>query len=1169
MKILNSILFLFISLKSFSQWVNLNTGINDNLNGVVFFQENGIVSGENGIYYTTNGGIGSSSWTELHMPTNPSSNIFEDTKFTHCYGSKTNTSNTGIVYACGQTISENKAVIFKINIPTMNYQLIYHGSSGTKLNKIECVNSYDQSYAVGNNGLMLSFTSTGSVIEVITNTTEDLLSISSYNSRVAYGSSNKVWTATVFGNGLSDFGGVQNSSIEVKDICEVSSLAYIAGGNKFNYVEFNSSGINGSINNFNLPLNANAVTYKNSIFVGTTNGIYKYVNNCLEWQPSSSNFSINEFWFQTVNNEVYACGNNGLLLKTSNYGGSTKPYIAMNAIGTCVNGTVQFSAIVGSGNNSKWYIDNVLQSTNLTGFTKVFNSPGQYEIKLEVINNFNEVSIVTKNINIVNIPAINKPIIVSDTILCKAEAIQIIINDSETNVKYVLRKNGFPSSNFGESPEGNGGAIVLNSSLIDLTGDYYIEAVSTLANCMKRFDANFLITVEETNAAFHSNLINANIAENINFINHSQEANSYDWQFELNSQIQNSNAENVQISFPNIGLTTVSLEATSINGCIDVKTDESVQIVDNNSVNDTSFILGYTITDFNISNREIWDTKLTSDGYLNCGAYKNSVFKSRIGKNFILNGNGGFLAKHDKKGILKWMVYTNITTDGDFFKSIVIDNLNNIYISGIGSGYFYDNNGDKINLNNGLGKYFLIKLDPKGKLIWILQNNNVLFESLHINTNQYFIATTRIKDQYTSYSNIPIYKNGLLLQNIGNTIAVNDSNFGLIKFDFNANIIWENEIKINFTNAAMIYDLEFDLNNNIYLTNSSESTTTYYSFNGLNKQVLGNGTYGGKSGLAKYDSNGNCIWAIRTRTQNTAVYDPTDSTIINDLTVDDFGNIYVVGENECKPNQIYSYTHIFDNSDGSTTQTINGSFYFAKINTNGICEWIRTTDVKINGNGSKIIRENNILSLIAYYTSSSTIINVPLQTINNTVQNITHDKNNYLILKYSLDGELLKVVSNSGLNTNSSTSGPVKCFNKDQDDYYFLTRHLTASANQNVDFGMIHNISSGDSNYACIVKCKENDGVILFNSNILKIDDYTLNNLNIYPNPSNGKFKIDFENQLSTYTIKIYNTLGKLVFENNYFNSKEVELNLNLMSGIYFIKIQSENKQFSSKIIID
>jgi hypothetical protein len=81
--------------------------------------------------------------------------------------------------------------------------------------------------------------------------------------------------------------------------------------------------------------------------------------------------------------------------------------------------------------------------------------------------------------------------------------------------------------------------------------------------------------------------------------------------------------------------------------------------------------------------------------------------------------------------------------------------------------------------------------------------------------------------------------------------------------------------------------------------------------------------------------------------------------------------------------------------------------------------------------------------------------------------------------------------------------------------------------------------------------------------------NFDLNKITIYPNPSNGKFKIDLQNVYNNCKIEIYDVLGHLIFENKYTSSNIIDLNLDLQSGIYLIKLKSDQMQYNAKIIID
>lgn len=64
------------------------------------------------------------------------------------------------------------------------------------------------------------------------------------------------------------------------------------------------------------------------------------------------------------------------------------------------------------------------------------------------------------------------------------------------------------------------------------------------------------------------------------------------------------------------------------------------------------------------------------------------------------------------------------------------------------------------------------------------------------------------------------------------------------------------------------------------------------------------------------------------------------------------------------------------------------------------------------------------------------------------------------------------------------------------------------------------------------------------------------NAINLYPNPSNGSFNIQSQNELGT--IKIYNELGAIIYEAT---KKENALQIDLSqqgSGIYFVRVQNQ-----------
>jgi endonuclease I len=86
--------------------------------------------------------------------------------------------------------------------------------------------------------------------------------------------------------------------------------------------------------------------------------------------------------------------------------------------------------------------------------------------------------------------------------------------------------------------------------------------------------------------------------------------------------------------------------------------------------------------------------------------------------------------------------------------------------------------------------------------------------------------------------------------------------------------------------------------------------------------------------------------------------------------------------------------------------------------------------------------------------------------------------------------------------------------------------------------------------------------------NASEIKEITLstNDFNIYPNPSNGNFNINFGNSNESYSVEIYSLIGQKVFEKENVNSLVSVSNLKI--GIYLIKVTKGTESITKKMII-
>jgi poly(3-hydroxybutyrate) depolymerase len=86
---------------------------------------------------------------------------------------------------------------------------------------------------------------------------------------------------------------------------------------------------------------------------------------------------------------------------------------------------------------------------------------------------------------------------------------------------------------------------------------------------------------------------------------------------------------------------------------------------------------------------------------------------------------------------------------------------------------------------------------------------------------------------------------------------------------------------------------------------------------------------------------------------------------------------------------------------------------------------------------------------------------------------------------------------------------------------------------------------------------------------IIEIKDLSSLRINIYPNPTSGKFTVTSSGKIST--IEIYNMLGVQIYTLSNLSqetSKEIDLS-NFPKGIYFAKIYDGNKNHTEKIVIN
>ena len=85
---------------------------------------------------------------------------------------------------------------------------------------------------------------------------------------------------------------------------------------------------------------------------------------------------------------------------------------------------------------------------------------------------------------------------------------------------------------------------------------------------------------------------------------------------------------------------------------------------------------------------------------------------------------------------------------------------------------------------------------------------------------------------------------------------------------------------------------------------------------------------------------------------------------------------------------------------------------------------------------------------------------------------------------------------------------------------------------------------------------------------VLAVNELEKESFAIYPNPSNGNVKINFESSNDKHTVEVYSVSGQKVFEKEYNNTSNASVS-NLQKGFYLVTVTKEGKSTTKKLIVN
>lgn len=486
---------------------------------------------------------------------------------------------------------------------------------------------------------------------------------------------------------------------------------------------------------------------------------------------------------------------------------------------------------------------------------------------------------------------------------------------------------------------------------------------------------------------------------------------------------------------------------------------------------------------------ETTDLEEVSGGFLTTGQYNKQTFDSNDNNIYtnLVDKDGSYLTKHDYSGNLKWIVYTekSINSYRDVMFGSVEDNDGNIYVIGHSvGGTFFDSNGTQTTFTNtdNFSSGFIVKLNGNGELLWHITIDNVFSKKINIDEDGNILLSGDI----SIYNNFKFnfYLNGIITDNLSNfEIMGNNSNYvnrGILKISPEGELLWYTSIKTSGPNSEFLIDIGSDKNNNIYVTGYCSSTAEIYSAGDTNNpNIINWSSYPTKTFLIKFDKEGQFLWKVKS-----LLDDPVNNGVLAwSTTVDDEGNSYITGSNDSRGNN--SPNQVFENNDGSITSEHVGTFFIAKVNTNGICEWIKGAAHSYSGTGYKVIKSNDEVIVVGSVRGFGTLTE-DVEFLSTDGNNIRASINvsDYFLAVYDTDGNVDRIVSNGINNQSFFYSDRISGFFKDSNDNYYISRNLGFFINgpQNYEnFGHIINAQDLNGRDGTITKFNEGCGLIIGN----------------------------------------------------------------------------------------
>jgi hypothetical protein len=523
-----------------------------------------------------------------------------------------------------------------------------------------------------------------------------------------------------------------------------------------------------------------------------------------------------------------------------------------------------------------------------------------------------------------------------------------------------------------------------------------------------------------------------------------------------------------------------------------------------------------------------WANAVTTDTANNIyttGFFQGSVDFDPNAGFYYLSSTGTqsmFITKYDNSGNLVWAkVMGGVSGTNCTGYAVVTDASGSIYLTGAFGGTIdFDPNSGVTNLTSaGSNDIFICKLDALGNLLWVNRigsSNNDYGRTIALDSsNNVYIAGDFLGTVDFNPS-------------AGTTNITSDTTWFdayILKLDTDGNFIWVKQIGGISTESISGIDIN---GTNLFVSGYFVGTVDFNPNAGINNITA---VGGGQDGfICKLDTSGNYVWA-----KNLG-----DSCISSKS--DSLGNTFITGS--------FQGSSDFDPGATIVTLTSNGSLdlFIAKFDTLGNYIWAKN----LGGSGldqSAGMVLDNAFNIYLTGVFETTVDFDPNVGIANLVSKGNVDN---FVAKYSPNGDYIWTGSIGSTQLDNGNSIAL-----DSNNNVFAVGIFQQTADINPTPSVTNFISNG-----------------VYDAYVIKLESTTLarnkiqlsQNFKIYPNPSNGNFNIEINEELIGAKVSIYNILGQKVKD---FTLDVTNTNQSLNNGVYLFEIEKDDNKTVKKLVVN